>query len=56
VLQEHFQEEIVKKIFSRHWQHKFDALGAILTESKNKKNVDASFIKALIIVVKNSVS
>ena len=45
----------MKSFFSSHWQLKVSALSSIQEEIKKKQNIDGSFIKCLIVVVKNSV-
>lgn len=55
-MQEHFSEDTVKRFFSQYWQHKVEALATVLADIKKKPNPDASFIKCLIVVVKNSIS
>jgi hypothetical protein len=52
-MQEHFDEETVRKFFSAHWQHNLDSLTTI-HDSIATKQKDASLIKCLITVVKYS--
>jgi len=52
-MQEHFDEDTVKKFFSAHWQHNLDSLTTI-HDSMATKQKDPSLIKCLITVVKYS--